>query len=185
MSVHPLIPAGNPNKVVFDPNVLYQFKIDNTGDNVEDLVIQARFQGTGLNQKVFISGPVKPSRTGTTTQFETAYATTGTFNTAFSPTANMKVFAGLRSDPFFIDLDQLFKILPDRSYPLGQPAGTDPSKANTPQSTTFRGFPGQPAAQDFLKDFNVLGFVVELPKSQLVGPGNGKIKVWETTSTAN
>ena len=36
----------------FDPNVLYQFKIDNTGDAVEDLVIQVTFDaGTGTNQQ--------------------------------------------------------------------------------------------------------------------------------------
>src|SRR5690242_12312639 len=41
MCLHPLIPTGQAARVDFDPNVLYQFKIDNTGDNVEDLVIQA------------------------------------------------------------------------------------------------------------------------------------------------
>ncbi len=184
MSVRPLIPAGNPQKVSFDTDVLYQFKIDNTGDSVEDLVIQARFQGTGANQKVFISGPVKPSRLGTVTKFETAYTTTGTFNTAFSPVTGMRVFAGLRSDPFFIDLEQLFTILPDRADPLkpSPTPTTPPSQANTPKATTWRPA-GQ--AQDFLANFNVLGLVVELPKSQLIGSGNGKIRVWETTSIAN
>ena len=185
MAVHPLIPAGTSRTAetaTFDPNVLYQFKIDNTGDNIEDLVIQARFQGTGANQKVFIAGPVKPSRTGTVTKFETAYATTGALNTAFSPTAGMKVFAGLRSDPFFIDLAQLFAILPDRADPLEKTPKTPAGQANTPQVGFFRP-KGQ--AQDFLANYNVLGFVVELPKSQLVGSGNGKIRVWETTSVAN
>src|SRR3982751_2050178 len=32
MCVHPLIPTGQAAGVTFDPNVLYQFKIDNTGD---------------------------------------------------------------------------------------------------------------------------------------------------------
>jgi hypothetical protein len=51
----------------FDPGVLYQFKIDNTGDSVEDLVIQARFVGTGPTQRFLISGPSAPPRIGTTT----------------------------------------------------------------------------------------------------------------------
>src|SRR5579871_3332524 len=80
MNVHPLIPSGQANTVVFDPNVLYQFKIDNTGDNVEDLVIQAKFTGTGPNQTFQIAGPVKPTRTGTVTQFETPDAAVGTIN---------------------------------------------------------------------------------------------------------
>ena len=180
LSVRPLIPAGGAANFSFDPDVLYQFKIDTTGDAVEDLVIQARFEGTGANQKVFIAGPVKPSRLGTVTQFETPYATTGTINQAFSPTSGMRVFAGARADSFFLDLDQLGTILPDRLSAL------DPSKAkstimeaNTPTVTTFRA-PGQ--AKDFFDNLNLLSIVVELPKSRL---GGGKIGVWETASTRN
>ena len=179
MSVHPLIPAGtSPSSVTFADDVLYQFKIDTTGDNVEDLVIQARFVGNGPNQKVFISGPVKPTRTGTLTQFEKPYSTVGTINQTFSPTPGMKVFAGLRSDPFFIDLDQLFTILPDRKDPLLKTPATPKGQANTPKATSWR-----PAGQakDFLANYNLLGLVVELPKAKL---GGGKIRVWETTSLA-
>lgn len=182
MSVHPLIPAGtstNSTVANFDPNVLYQFKIDVTGDYVEDLVIQARFTGSGSNQRVFISGPVKPATTGATTTFQAPYSVGGFLNKTFSPTPGMRVFAGLRSDPFFIDLDQLFAILPDRADPL-QPAGmpkTPPGQANVPKATTFRA-PG--VAKDFLANYNVMALVVELPKSRI---GNGKINVWETTSS--
>ena len=182
MSVHPLIPAGTASGAVsFDNDVLYQFKIDNTGDNVEDLVIQARFTGSGASQRVYISGPVKPTRIGTTTQFETPYSTIGTFGNQFSPStnANMKIFAGMRADPFFIDLSQLFAILPDRADPLNKTPKTDPNQANVPQQASFRS-PGQ----DFLANYNVLAIVVELPKSQLIGTGGGKIRVWETTSIA-
>ena len=180
MSVHPLIPAGQSAKFSFDPNVLYQFKIDTTGDNVEDLVIQARFQGTGANQKVFIAGPVKPSRVGTVTQFQTPYSKTGVINKVFTPVAGMKVYAGAREDPFFIDLVQLGNILPDRLTPTGL-TKAPADGPNTPHATSWRK-PGE--AQDFLKDFNVLAIVVEMPKSML-GSGTKKIGVWETTSTAN
>jgi hypothetical protein len=70
MDVRGLIPAGQAARFSFDPGVLYQFKIDNTGDAVEDLVIQARFEGTGANQRAFITGPVRPSRTGNTSIIE-------------------------------------------------------------------------------------------------------------------
>ena len=181
MCVHPLIPAGNPNNVSFDNDVLYQFKIDNVGDSIEHLVIQARFTGSGANQKVYISGPVKPSRLGTVTQFETPYSTTGTFGQAFSPTAGMKVFAGLRSDPFFLDLSQLFAILPDRKDPLNPTPLTPAGQANVPQALAFRPPTGPNSAKDFLANYNVLSIVVELPKAQLIGK-DGKIRVWETTS---
>src|ERR1051326_6841483 len=67
MCVHPLIPSGMGASVDFDPNVLYQFKIDNNGDFIEDLVIQAKFVGSGASQQVQISMG-KPITTGTITQ---------------------------------------------------------------------------------------------------------------------
>ena len=45
----------------FDPNTLIQFNIDNNGDNVEDLVIQAIYANGMMN----FYGPVVPSMTGT------------------------------------------------------------------------------------------------------------------------
>ncbi len=183
MSVRPLIPAGQAANFSFDPDVLYQFKIDTTGDFVEDLVIQARFEGTGPNQKVFISGPVKPAQTGVVNTFQANSAVNGTLNQTFSPAPGIKVFAGARADSFFLDLNQLGAIFPDRVSPL------DPSKAkatirdaNTPQQTSFRA-PGQ--AQDFFKDLNLLAIVVEMPRASLINGGDGKIRVWETASTRN
>ena len=174
LCVHPLIPAGG--SASFDPTVLYQFKIDNSGDSVEDLVIQATFGATGAGQSVRIAGPVRPARTGTTSEAMNGHGTTGTLNATFSPTSGMTVFAGLRADPFFFDLDQFFTILPDRAYPLSGVLVPDP---NVPKATTWRA-PG--VAQDFLANFNVLAIVVEVPRAKLRGPGNGKIAVWCTTS---
>jgi Domain of unknown function (DUF4331) len=176
MCVSPLIPTGGTR--AFDPTVLYQFKIDNNGDNNEDLVIQARFEGSGASQKVMIAGPVAPTLVGTTSELATPFATTGTLNTEFNPTADMKVFAGVREDPFFFDLEQFFTILPDRAYPINNIAVLL-ADANTPKATTWR---TAGSAKDFLAGFNVLALVVELPKSALKGAGSGKIGVWCTTS---
>jgi hypothetical protein len=177
MCVSPLIGPGGSR--FFDPSVLYQFKIDNNGDSVEDLVIQARFAGDGPSQQVRIAGPSAPRTTGTRSMLLAPYALNGTFGTAFTPTPGMMVFAGKREDPFFFDLEQFFTILPDRKTPLDPsalPAGQDP---HAPQATTWRA-PG--VARDFLSGFNVLSIVVELPKSQLKGAADGKISLWCTTS---
>jgi len=88
----------------------------------------------------------------------------------------LQVFAGAREDPFFFDLNQFFTILPDRATPI---TGTPIANPDQPQAATFRA-PG--AAQDFLVGLNVLSIVVELPKSQLIGAGSGKIALWCTTS---
>lgn len=178
MNVNPLIASGQGLTKGFDPDVLYQFKIDNTGDAVEDLVIQAQFTGTGPGQSVAIAGPAKPDMTGTKATALATQPTKGTLNATFSPIANMQVFAGAREDSFFFDLEQFFTILPDRATPI---SGVPVANPNQPQAATWRA----PAdAKDFLSvnKLNVLSLVVELPKSTLRGPTDGKIRVWCTTS---
>jgi len=186
MCLHPLIPTGLGTSTFFDPTVLYQFKIDNVGDYVEHYVIQAKFVGTGATQQVQISSGT-PSRTGTVTVQLPPDSVVGTYNTPFTTSNGMKVFAGPREDPFFFDLIQFFTILPDRANPLGptitNTAGvsvsTTPANPDMPMASSFRPV-GQ--AQDFLKGLNVLAIVVEVPKSQLSAGNSGKINVWCTTS---
>jgi hypothetical protein len=179
MDVHGLIPAGQGPNVSFDPGVLYQIKIDTTGDFIEDLVMQAKFFGTGSAQKVAIAGPMTPLTTGTTAIYGRRNPVLGTINQAFQPDPNgqpnLTVFAGVRADPFFIDLERFYQIFPDRMTPLTGQVVNYPNP-NTPQVDGFRP-PGQ--AQDFLADLNCLSVVVELPRASL---GRGVIRVWETTS---
>ena len=42
-------PSGGPHFYLFDPTVLYEIKIDNTGDGVEDLTYQFQFQTRFVN----------------------------------------------------------------------------------------------------------------------------------------
>src|SRR5215510_15621578 len=45
LCVDPLLePANGPNWFPFDPDILYEIKIDNNNDAVEDIVFQFRFQ---------------------------------------------------------------------------------------------------------------------------------------------
>ncbi|MES1227286.1 MAG: DUF4331 family protein [Armatimonadota bacterium] len=165
MNVNPLIPSGQGLRVSFDPDVLYQFKIDQNGDGVEDRVIQVWFEGTGNTQVVHVSKPMPPNETGSINTKVTSLATTGVINHVFTPQAGMKVFAGPREDPFFFDLEQFFNILPDRGVPPG--LTTPPADPNAPQQTSWRA-PG--VAKDFLSNggYNVLSIVIELPKADLL-----------------
>lgn len=142
----------------FDPNTLIQFNIDNNGDNVEDLVIQAIYRDGKMN----FYGPVKPSMTGTRSKLEgdmigsvavTAYGagSPATYTTA----SGIMVFAGPRDDPFFFDLDQYHAIL------AGKATGF-----NNPGKDAFAGT-------------NVMSVVMEVPKKLL--NSTGKINVWLTT----
>ncbi len=155
----------------FDPNLLYQFKIDNSGDGKEDLVIQTRFDGNG---GYTITGPVAPTSTGQLGRLVSGgNSVTGTVGQSANGN-NVQVFAGLRADPFFIDLEQFFKILPDR-----RPSTGPLSVPQTQEATSFRN-PGV----DFLRPFNALAIVIELPKSQLVSSTatDASFGLWGTTS---
>lgn len=170
MDFDPLITSGEVRP--FDPRVLYQFKIDNTGDGVEDRVIQFQVNNRGPNQTVSVYGPGRPDRIGTISRL-IAFKRQGRLNQAFSAGDGITAFMGTRKDPFFFDLEQFFKILPDRNYQV-QP---NPSPPFTVLS--FRP-PGE--AQDTLAPFNVHSIVIELPRALL---GNGKIGVWMTTSVGD
>lgn len=168
MDFDPLITSGEIRP--FDPAVLYQFKIDNTGDSVEDVVLQFQVNGKGPQQTLSVRGPGRPSKIGTESTL-IAETGKGPLNQTFSAANGLKVFAGVRKDPFFFDLEQFFKIIPDRNYSL-QPNPGPPFTV-----LSFRP-PGQ--AQDTLAPFNVNSIVVELPRKLL---GSGKIGAWITTST--
>jgi hypothetical protein len=160
----------------FDPDLLYQIKVDNTGDGKEDLVFQVTFdEGSGSAQHVTVRGPVTPLTQGTTSMLvSSGPLISGSVGTAFGSASGTQAFAGLRGDPFFIDLEQFFKIVPDR-----RPSTGPLSTPSTQTATSFRN-PGV----DLLANFNALAIVLELPKSQLVSStaADAKIGVWATVS---
>jgi hypothetical protein len=161
----------------FDQDLLYQFKIDNDGDAVEDKVIQVVFTGSGANQKVRVYGPIDPPVVGAmmNTVADATPTVSGAINTVLGDASAMQVFAGARDDPFFIDLEAAFCILPDRrpvTGPLSAPC-------QLPGGAAFRAA-GQ--AQNYVAGFNVLSLVIELPESQLTTGGNARIGVWGTIS---
>jgi hypothetical protein len=171
----PITPAQSAT-AGFDANLLYQLKIDNTGDGIEDRVLQFTFSGTGANQQVTMRGPVQPAMVGSmTTLVSSGPTVTGATNTPIGANTGVQVFAGLRDDPFFLDLEQFFRIIPDRK-PV---SGALSQLPDTPNASAWRPV-GQ--AVDYLRGLNTLALVVELPASQLTGTGGGKIGIWGTIS---
>ena len=170
----PITPAQGAT-AGFDTNLLYQLKVDNTGDGVEDRVLQFTFTGSGPTQQVTMRGPVAPAMTGQmTTLVSGAPSVAGATNTNVA-SGNVQLFAGLRDDPFFIDLEQFFRIIPDRKPATG-------ALSQIPDTPTASGWRAPGQAVDFLRGLNTLALVVELPASQLTGTGTGKIGVWGTIS---
>jgi hypothetical protein len=171
----PITPAQS-GSASFDPNLLYQFKIDNTGDGVEDKVIQVTFSGTGTSQQMTVRGPVAPAATGTmNTLVSSGSSLTGGVNTNLGNAASLQAFAGIRDDPFFLDLEQFFRIVPDRK-PV---SGALSQLPDQPTASSFR-----PAGQavDYLRGINALGIVLEMPTAMLTDGGTKKVGVWGTIS---
>jgi len=171
MDVSPLIPTGMGNSRSFDPGAMYQFKIGTGNSFNEDLVVQFKATGVGTSQKLTMYGPARPNSQGVLSTFVGA---TGTFGYD-SPTTlpnGVRAYAGPREDPFYFDLAQFFKIIPDRNF-MNQPNPPPPS------ATCFR-----KDAMDFLAGFNILQIAVEMPRRLLADQtGNvGRINVWATTS---
>jgi hypothetical protein len=129
----------------FDENVMIEFNIDNTGDAIEDLVIQAVFN-EGM---ITAYGPVIPRSTGTQSMIEAdgpiteAEISMYSENITIGENNGIKVFAGPRDDPFFMDFAQYGEII------AGNATGF-----NDPGSDTFAGT-------------NVLSVIIEVPKSLL------------------
>lgn len=152
-----LLSPGTTGEATFKENVLTEINIDNNGDNVEDLVIQAIKRGS----KMYFFGPVAPGTTGTSSTIKTSNAAGSVEisqygNAAITSTSGgMKFFAGPRDDPFFFDLGQFKAIL-----------GGTASGFNNPGTDTFAGT-------------NVLSTVVEVPKSML--GTSASINVWAET----
>jgi len=171
----PITPAQSSG-ASFDPNLLYQLKVDNTGDGVEDKVFQITFSGTGASQQMTVRGPVAPAQTGTMNTLVTSgTTTTGATNTTLGSASGIQAFAGIRDDPFFLDLEQFFRIVPDRK-PVSGPLSQLPDQAT---ASSFR-TAGQ--AVDYLRGINTLAIVLEMPTAMLTDGGNKKIGVWGTIS---
>jgi Domain of unknown function (DUF4331) len=154
-----LLAPGATGAAKFDAGTLIEINIDNNNDNVEDLVIQAIYDGS--NMKFY--GPVAPTATGSKSKLEGAVTATVavTAYSASAPTVatgtnGIKVFAGPRDDPFFFDLNQFKKVI----------AGAATS-FNKPGADSFAGT-------------NVLSIVVEVPVALLKATG-GKVNIWAET----
>ncbi len=157
MTVNPLTMPGDAP--TFDPNGLYQFKIDNNGDAVPDVTYNITFgaPATDGTQSVTVTkatGAAADSLSAVGAQVLSGTTTAPASSSAtINTSASMKLFAGLRDDPFFFDLNA-FK------------AGLK-----------FRN-PGN----DFFLGLNVSAIVISVPPSDFEASGSTKAGVWVVTS---
>jgi hypothetical protein len=171
--------ATDPAEASFDPNLLYQFKIDIDGDAKEDKVIQISFTGEGANQTVQIRGPLTPPVVGAMENqvADVTPAVSGALGTTLGSAPGIQAFAGPRDDPFFIDLEAAFCILPDRRPVTGALSGSCALTPNGQAPFYFRN-PGV----NYVAGFNVNSIVIELPTAMIEGAAPGKLGIWGTIS---
>ena len=144
MTVSPA--AGLLGPLAFGSNVRYTLHVDNNGNNITDVDYVARFGGPG-------SGP-DSKQTVTLSRNGVMVASGSTGNTV-KVDGGGKLYAGLRSDPFFFDL-------------LGFRGSLGLGGANRLCDSDPR---------DFFNTFNTLAIIIEVPDSAL----GGHIGVWATT----
>ncbi len=173
MNVNPFAEAAEGGSYAFSPALLYQFKIDNTGDYKEDQVIQIVFNQPGQTQTASVYGPAAPTTVGArNTLLTTAPTATGTFGTTFGSSNAVQAYVGLRDDPFVFDFAQFTRIL-NNTQDLFRQVGT-----------SFRGRAVRSdgtSGVDTFAGFNVTSIVVSVPKSMIRGTGS-VINVWATVS---
>jgi hypothetical protein len=171
-----LTPSGSA-AAGFDPNQLYQFKIDNTGDAKEDKVIQVTFEGSGPGQTMKVRGPIAPPIQGAMGNTVAAVepGLSGSLSTNLGSATGLQAFGGPRDDSFFLDLEQFFRIVPDRK----PSSGALSQLPNTASASSFRPA-GQ--AQNYLAGYNTLSIVIELPIAELTAGGSARLGIWGTIS---
>ncbi|MEZ4554391.1 MAG: DUF4331 family protein [Dehalococcoidia bacterium] len=158
LNVNPLTPPSANATTTFASGVDYRIHVDNTGDLNADATVVVKFNGndftvTGLGNTP-ITGKVTPAGSAP----------------MITDAGGIKIFAGLRDDPFFFDLTGFKNFT---SAPYTPANGLRPS-GQTP-SDTFAGT-------------NVSALVIELPITALTGAANantGTIKAWTSTARGN
>jgi len=197
-------PASGPNFYSFDDTVLYEIKIDNTGDGRPDLGYQFRFNTATRNPNTFLynTGPITSLSDSSWNRPQTYSVTLVQFDEQGKPEgkskvlgtniptppdnigprstpnydnlaaaavtslpSGIKVFAGQRDDPFFVDLGSIFDLAGLRPF---NPFHLIPLAADS--------------GRDALKNDNVHSIEVQVPTSQLVSFASPTIGIYASAS---
>jgi hypothetical protein len=177
---------SNPRSVArqqyyFSNNAKYEFHVSRVANKNdiptgrEDVALEFEFSKPEANgQQTFkLTSEVNEHRTvlgkGTTTPLSADPRSAPKVNELKIGNSKISVFAGLREDPFFFDVEQFFRVRAG-AIGIGPKVGFRP--------------PNQ--AVDFAKGYNVNAIVVRIPRSFLQGNSKANVfDVWETISTLN
>lgn len=176
---------SNPRSVAryqyyFSTTALYQFHITQVGDvnstptGRADIILRFAFSPPNNQGMQAVAVTVVRGGSETTTKTtvnnsliaSTPLNSNSVLNTVPVGGSNLTVFAGLREDPFFFDVEQFFRV---RAGALGTGAKV--------------GFKESSKAIDFTRGYNVNTIAVRVPKAFLqAGTGANTFDVWSTIS---
>jgi Domain of unknown function (DUF4331) len=174
-----LVMNTNPRSVArqqyfFSTNARYEFKItrvadrDATPTGQEDVTLRFEFSAPDNRdqQQIRLTVIQDGRQTSASNLRTTPINGRAAVNQLAANGSRIAVFAGLREDPFFFDVEQFFRV---RSGALG----TGPAVGFRP--------PGQ--ALDFAKGYNVNSIALRIPRKFIQGATNATtFDVWETIS---
>jgi hypothetical protein len=161
LTVNPFT-IGGALQVAFSPEATYDFKIDNTGDYKEDLVIRGSFSPTvpGPQMLTVTALPEGKDKPAGHKKGMDRFSGPADGSVIAGP-EGVRAFAGLRDDPFFIDLIWVLRLIG------AQPGG--------PITNRVGGI-------DFFAGLNASVLAVEVPPAMLRGETGDRIRVWASTS---
>ncbi len=175
-----LVMNTNPRSVArqqyfFSTNARYEFKLSQVADKdatptgKEDVTLRFEFSPPNDRQQQQIKFTViKDGKESAANNLRTTplNAEKPVVNELAANGSKISVFAGLREDPFFFDVEQFFRV---RAGALG----TGPAVGFRP--------PNQ--ALDFAKGYNVNAIAIRIPQQLIQGEKSAKIfDIWETIS---
>ena len=199
MNVNPMeLPAGGPNFHKFCDDVLYEFKIDNNGDAVEDLTYQFRFNSVITNPKTFLynTNQVKSldDPNLNVRQHYVVHMLKKGVRTNLTPTTPAQVAPaniGPRSTPNYDSLaSSAIKDLSNGGKVFAGPRD-DPFFADLGSIFDLGGLRPLNEAhliklpkeegKDYLAGFNVHSIVLQVPNAEITN-GDPVVGIWATTS---
>ncbi len=170
---------SNPRSIArqqyfFSTNARYEFKLTRVGDKEatptgqEDITLRFEFGApNNRNQQQIKFTVIKDGKEISASNMRTTALNEKTYvNQLAANGAKIAVFAGLREDPFFFDVEQFFRV---RAGALG----TGPSV----------GFRAPDQALDSFKGYNVNSIALRIPQEFLSGKDGAKTyDIWQTIS---
>ena len=174
-----LVMNTNPRSVArqqyfFSTNARYEFKITRVADKEatptgqEDIILRFEFSApNNRNQQQIKFTAIKDGKeVSAQNLYTTPLNTKPAINRLESKDGKVAVFAGLREDPFYFDVEQFFRV---RAGALGR--------------GTAVGFRSPDQAIDFAKGYNVNAIAIRLPQKFLAGTTGANVyDIWETIS---